>query len=327
MKLSSMIWLLPLALLALIVYVGASALRGAPRTVEKPPVAADPNAAEFPRTLIENGGHEVVIQTRPMRIVPSDCGPADMLSALVDPTRIAALPQTVDTYGAAQDFYRARADIQRYAKFTSETMLELKPDLVLFTTYREPAIAAYLESHGITVVRFENFKTFDGICGAILAVGHATGDDAKARAAVEEFDRRLKAVETAVAGKKRPRTLGYSNYGQGSAVGTGESQDEVIRRAGADNAAAEMNLSGHPNFTFEQLLRLNPDWIVVGGDKGLESTQAQLLLSQAELSGLKAIQERHIAVIPDRYYSSISQYVVEAVEILAKQLHSDAFEK
>src|SRR5438309_10778289 len=103
MKPSSVIWLLPLALLALIVYVGASALRVAPRPPERPPVAGDPLAATFPRTIVENGGHEVVIRTRPMRIVPSDCGPADMLAALVEPQRIAALPQTVDTYGAAQE--------------------------------------------------------------------------------------------------------------------------------------------------------------------------------------------------------------------------------
>src|SRR5689334_18560038 len=66
MKISSLLWLLPLALLALIVYVSASAFSGAQRPPEKAPVADDPHAAAFPRTIVENGGRKVTIAARPM---------------------------------------------------------------------------------------------------------------------------------------------------------------------------------------------------------------------------------------------------------------------
>src|SRR5476651_2441504 len=111
MKIGSLLWLLPLALIALIVYVSASAIRIEQRPPEKPPAPLDANAAIFPRTIVENNGHEVVIRAKPVRIVPSDCGPADILSELVDPSRIAALPQTVDNYGAAVDFYKQNKEI------------------------------------------------------------------------------------------------------------------------------------------------------------------------------------------------------------------------
>ena len=324
-KLSSLVWLLPLALLALVLYIGVSALHGHASGPEKPPVAVDVNAAKYPRTIEESGGHRVVIPARPMRIVASDCGPADMLTALVDSSRIAALPGPVEAYGGAQEYYKAHPEIPRFAKFDSETILALKPDLVLFTTYRDAAIAEYLESRGIPVIRFENFKTFAGIRGAILAVGSAVGEEEKAQNVVADFDRRLSAVDRALTGRKSVRALSYSNYGQGFAIGGGESQDELIRRAGAENAATELNLKGHVNFSFEQLLKLNPDWIIVDGDHGFDSAQAKFLLTQSELEGLGPIKARRIAVVPDRYYSSISQYIVNAVEILARQLHPDAF--
>ena len=325
MKLGWLVWLLPLGLLGLVVYVGAAAMRDRPHVPAVAPTVVDAGNGSFPRTLIQDGGREVVIRSRPLRIVPSDCGPADMVAVLVDPSRIAALPGPVDNYGGATEFYAAHPELPRFQNFNSETVFSFKPDLVLFTTYRDAAIATYLETHGVTVVRFENFKTFDGIRGAMLAIGHALGEDEKTKTVVADFDRRLKAVESAVAGRKKPRVIGYSNYGTGFVIGGNESQDEVIRRAGGINAAVEMNLSGHVNFTFEQMLKANPDWIVTFGDEGLNSQQAQFLLNEPTLAGMDAIKQRHIAVVPDRYYSSISQYILDAVEILARQLHADAF--
>ena len=328
MKLSSLVWVLPLALLGLVLYIGISALRAAPQGPEKPP-AVQTNTSEnaFPRTVVESNGHEVVIKSRPMRIVPSDCGPADMLAAVVDPKQIAALPDTVDTFGGATEFYKANPQIPRFQKFDTETILSFKPDMVIFTTYRDPSIASYFESRGITVVRFENFRTFEGIRGGLAAVGRAAGEDAKTKIALDDFDRRLKAIETAYSGRPKPRVISYSNYGSGFAVGTGESEDEVMRRAGATNIAAELNLAGHVNFSFEQLLKANPDWIITFGDQGLDSPQARFLLTEPTLANLAAIKNRHIAVIPDRYYSSISPSILDAVEILAHQLHADAFPK
>ena len=329
MKLSSLLWLLPLALLGLVVYVSFSALRADPRGPEKPPVVVQPNSGEaaYPRKIVESNGHEVIVKSRPLRIVPSDCGPADMLAAVVDPKMIAALPDTVDTFGGASDFYKNNPQIPRFQKFDTETVLSYKPDMVIFTTYRDPAIASYFESRGITVVRFENFRTFDGIRGSFAAIGHAVGEDEKTKIATDAFDSRLKAIEAAYSGRTKPRVISYSNYGSGFAVGTGESEDEVLRRAGAINIASELNLAGHVNFSFEQMLKANPDWIVTFGDQGLDSQQARFLLTEPTLANLDAIKQKHIAVIPDKYYSSISQYILDATEILAKQLHADAFPK
>jgi iron complex transport system substrate-binding protein len=323
-KLSFLWWLFPVALLTLVVWVGISALGSGPRAEHKAPVSE--GQKDFPRTIIVDSGRKVVIPTRPVHILASDCATADVLVGLVDPQRIAAIPQAVNDYGGAAEFYRTHPDIPRFLKFNAETVLSLRPDLFFFTAYREQSVIPIVESHGIPVIEFENFRTFAGIRASIISIGAATGDDDKAAQLAQEFDRHLKAIESAVASADKPRVLGYSRSGDTAfIVGTGESQDEVIRRAGAVNVAAELNLSGHPNFSFEQLLKADPDWLVVFGDEGMKSQQAQYLLNEPALAGLKAIKSRHIAVIPDRYYTAISQFVVDAVEILAKQLHPEKF--
>lgn len=322
--LTSLLWLIPVALLGAVVYVVVAALQA-----EQPPPAkaAVVLSSSYPLTIEEAGGRRVVIAAKPGRIIPADSGMADILSALVEPRRIVALPVTVEQFGGARDFYVEHQEIPRFESFSAETLLSLKPDLLLAVVFRDNAATELVEQRGVPVLRFEHFRTFAGIRSSFMTVGAAVGEEQKARALAGEFDKRLAAVEKAVSGRPKPRALWYSKYDQGFAVGTGESQDEILRRAGAANAAAELNLVGHVHFTFEQMLKLKPDSIVVSGDQGLDSQQARTVLGEPLLAELPALKERRIAAVPDRFATSLSQYAVEAVEILARQLHPHAFEK
>jgi len=319
---SALLWLVPAGLLAAVVYVVVAALQ-AERAA--PPQAPVVSSGGYPLTIQEPGGRSVVVPAKPRRIVPAEAGTADILSALVEPSRFAAAPATVDGFACAREFFARHKEIPRFERFHAETMLACKPDLVLAVVFRDNSAADLLEERGVPVMKLTEFRSFAGIRGSLLAIGAAVGEGEKAKALVDEFDRRLAAVAQAVAGRPRPRALLYSKYDQGFAVGAGESQDEVLRRAGATNAAAELGLVGHVRFTFEQMLRLRPDYIVVCGEEGLRSPQARIVLDEPVLAELPAIKERRIAVVPDRLANSVSQYVVEAVEILARQLHPEAF--
>src|SRR5688572_30532309 len=87
------LWLVPLGLLALIAWVVAAAL-----TVERTPPALAPviQNSTFPLTIIEDDGRKVVIPAKPMRIVVSNAGLADIVAELVEPERIVGVPFTVD---------------------------------------------------------------------------------------------------------------------------------------------------------------------------------------------------------------------------------------
>jgi len=320
--LAPLIWLVPCALLAALAWICIAAISTPPPPVQTPHAMG---GSSFPLTIEEANGNKVVIPAMPRRIIPADAGTADVIAALVEPERITAVPFTVLDFSGAAGFYTAHKEIPHFEKYQAETLLAYNPDLILVLSYHDQATTAMLAQHGIPVLTFEAYKTFSGIRGFLGEIGRAVGNTAGGAALQAEFDARLAAIEKAVARQPKPRVLSYSNYGNGFAVGTGESQDEIIRRAGGINAAAEMNLSGHVNFSFEQMLKLNPDWLVVSGDNGLASPQVKILLNEASLASLPAIRDKHIAVVPDNVYSTISQHVVDAVEILARQIHADAF--
>jgi iron complex transport system substrate-binding protein len=318
------LWLVPAALLAAVAYVFVAALQAEPAQPPQAPVAL---GHTYPLTIEEPGGRTVVIPAKPVRIIPADAGTADILSALIEPTRFAAVPATVDSFGCAREFFAANETIPRYEHMQAETVLAFKPDLFVAVIFRDNAAVDLVEQHGVPVLKLAQFRTLAGIRASFVAIGLAVGEETKVRALAEDFDKRLAVVEKAVAALPKPRALWYSKYDQGYVVGTGESQDEIVRRAGATNAAAEMDLVGHVHFNFEQMLKLRPDWIIVSGEKGMDSPQAQIVLGEPTLTELPAVKERRIAVVPDRYASSVSHYVVEAVEILARQLHPEAFGK
>jgi iron complex transport system substrate-binding protein len=103
-------------------------------------------------------------------------------------------------------------------------------------------------------------------------------------------------------------------------VGAGETQDEMTRLAGGINAAAEAGYKGFGNCSYEQLLKMDPDVLLVSSPK-----MVQLVLNEPMLSTLKAVKTKRIAVVPGNLYNSTTQFIVDGIETLAKQLHPDAF--
>jgi len=320
--LSRLLWLAPVVLLGLIAYVVMLALNAESRPAPLPPVAI---AEGYPLTLVEADGRHVIIPRKPVRIIATNAGMADILAALVPPERIAGVPDTVDGFAGAKEFFAAHKEVKRFDKYQAEPLLALKPDLILSNSFQDATTTSILEKNGVPVLRFEYYKTMQSIRASVRVVATAVGESQKGEALAARFDARIAAVKNAVAGRPRPRVLSYSNYGQGFCVGMGESQDEIIQIAGAVNAAAEMNLKGHVRFTFEQLLKLNPDWLIVSGDEGMNSPQVKILMNEVTLAQLPALKNMRIAVIPDNTYSSISHYIVDAIEVLARQIHPAAF--
>ena len=318
-----LLWLVPVGMLALVVSIGVSALKIEP-PARLPGASATTGA--FPRTITEPSGRQVVIPARPERVFIGEAGSADVLSEILDPKRIAAWPFTVDKWAGNQAYFAAHPEVKRFQAFNAETVLSYKPDLVLCAAFQDAGTIAAIHEAKVPMLRLEAFHSWDGIRSWIEALGAAVGEEEKAGKLIADCETRLAAVEKAVAGRAKPRVLAYSNHGgNGSAVGSGETQDEVIRRAGGINAAAETGMKGFGPFTFEQMLKLKPDVILVTGSDGLNSRGAQFLLKEPLLAELPAIKEKRIVVLPSKYYDATTQYVVYGVELLARQLHPDAF--
>ncbi len=278
-------------------------------------------AAGYPKTLKPPGAREIIIPTKPTRIVATNCGAADILSELADVENIAAVPFQVEQYSASAEFWREHPETPRFDKFQAETVLAFKPDLIVASAVQDGGTTAALERMKVPILPMKDYESLDDIRASILLVGQAIGEEERAREKVKAFDARLNGVEKRVKTDEKVTALIYSNFGTGYTFGSASVQHDMLVTAGAENAAAAAGFKGLAPISFEQVLRINPMWLVVCGENGFDSPQVRLVLNEPALSGLQAVKNRRIAVIPTRNFDATSQYIVDAVEILANQIH------
>ena len=148
---------------------------------------------------------------------------------------------------------------------------------------------------------------------------------AEHQALVADMEQRLQAVQERLAGAPRPGVLYY--FPGGFTVGSGTTMDEMMTQAGGRNVAAAAGVQGVKQLSQEILVTLNPAVILVGGSPQ-EQDQGGMrafLLADPTLTDIEAIQTGRVYVVPRPYVGSLSQYVVNGVETIARMLHPDAF--
>ena len=138
------------------------------------------------------------------------------------------------------------------------------------------------------------------------------------------FSRGLLAIACAIAfplaAGAQWRALAYINGGGGGGVaGAGTTADEWIRLTGMHNAGAEDGRVGHVRCSFEELLALDPDLIVIStrGEDGSPGVTAQILREEPGLANLDAVREDRIVALDARLFSAVGPHIVSAAEALA----------
>jgi iron complex transport system substrate-binding protein len=118
----------------------------------------------------------------------------------------------------------------------------------------------------------------------------------------------------------RPRVLYWAG---GFTAGRGTTIDDVIREAGGINVAAEMGIEGSPAIAPERVVAVAPEVLLLPVWKA--EGQGGEIESHPILRRLDAVRERRVVTIEGRYLTSVSQFVVEGAERLARKLHPGRF--
>lgn len=262
----------------------------------------------------------------PQRIVSMTLAGDEILLALIPTGRILGLTWLVDDPRYSHSVETAR-QVRHKVSADAEQVIALRPDLVIVSASAYTGVTArsLLRASGIPLCEIARHESFAGVQRNILAVGRAVGALPQARRLVANMDRRLRAVRERVARAPHPRTLYY--FPGGFTAGHGTTLNEMIGRAGGLNVAAEAGLHGVKQLSRETLIQLNPAVILVGGETGQEGTGSlrPVLLADASLATIDAIQQRRVYVVPGPSVSSLSHHIVNGVERMARLLHPRAF--
>lgn len=259
-----------------------------------------------------------------LRVVPTSATAVDFVHALIDPTRVVAIPSQALEYSSLHDDPTLWRSVPRFDVYLAEPILALEPDLVLVDPWQAPETTQRLRSFGIRVVELPQVAHWADARAALLFAARALDAEPKANELVAELDRRVAELGRRANSRPKRTVLCYSNFGgAGSSAGVDTTVHSMFEIIGLDNL---VTARGHVPMTFESLLTLDPDVIVVSrplkmgegpaGDRG--GASEKLLLSEPSLTNLRAVRERRIVSIPAWLFATGSHELVSGAEELER---------
>lgn len=282
--------------------------------------STNPAVSGYPRTVRVFDGEELTI-TRPIeRVLPANTAALEILADLGALERIVAVPQPAFAYSGHALEPEAWKD-KTFERYLVEPMLAHEPDFVITHAWQNPETSSFLKQHGIAVLDIPIPLSLDDLLAGIRATATVLELEERAEvlcANLVERHARMKDNE-----HSEVRLMTYSSFGTGGwTAGKRTTADLFIRFAGMRNAASEHGLEDHASIDVEMLLKIDPDYILVGSSQEDPqwSTTLEVLRNDESLKNLRAIREDRLLVIPLAHFTANSHYLIDAAEGLAAQV-------
>ena len=283
-------------------------------------------SSNYPREALDRDGFRVVLPHRAHRIVSQYWSIDDYVYAVAPAETVVAVSESAyqpafsNAYAFAQRFHPAVAG-------DAERVLRLDPDLVLVGDDSTPEYISQMRSAGLPVYRMQvTFQTLRQVADSIRLTGYLTGYDESAKAAAEHFEQAVgeakqKAIASQQRGSPAPRVLGLG--GMSYCYGKQTLFDDMVKTLGGSNVAADAGLKGFNTLNKEQLIRWNPDWIVIGADKGKIASTLESLESDPSIALTNAARHHHILVLENHVFQPMSPYSALLVSAMADAFYGN----
>lgn len=275
----------------------------------------------FPKVLIDQAGRRVILPHKPVRIISLTLATDEILLALVERARLLAV-----TYLAVDErvsnMPEEAATVPHKIRADVEQIIALQPDLVFVASYTRGEVVKLLQDAGFAIFQFQEFDSMAAIQQNIRLVAQAVGEEARAEELIAEMNTRLQTVAARLPhASPRPRVLYWG--ARGLTGGAHTSIDELITHAGGENLAATHGIVSLRSISLEQVLAMNPGVIFTGGDSREAQPGFPAFLLHPALQTVDALKHERVFVLPQRYLVTISQFIVDGVEELARVLHGE----
>lgn len=207
-----------------------------------------------------------------------------------------------------------------------EKLAAARPDLVIINEAQAPFLEDSLKDLGLRVLKTSN-RSIEEVYAAIMAIGHATGNDREAAKLVADIREGLDRVRRKTAALPRPRVVMIVNRTPGtlrdlSSATDGSYLADLVALAGG-RIAIPRAPSGYARLSKEDLLATNPDIILdfVHGPKSALSGDP--LDAWRDLPELKAVREHHVLGVSADYVPHASQRIVQTAELFLRLIHPE----
>jgi iron complex transport system substrate-binding protein len=268
---------------------------------------------EFPVEVTDATGTEVEVVEEPQRVVTLNPSAAQTM------WEIGAWDKVVGATKHAANL-EGFADVENISAtgetISSEIVVGLDPDLAIAPNVVEPDTVEALREAGVTVYHFREATSISDVKDKTRLVGRLVGACEGAADTVAWMDERLAVVDEATAGPERPSAM-YVFFGY--TAGQDTFIDEMIRRSGADNLAADVGIQGYKPVNEEILVNNTVDWLIL-------NTDWTEVPRSAAYNSTRAVQQNRIVVVNTDYLNRPGPRVVYAIETMVEAFHPEAYD-
>lgn len=194
------------------------------------------------------------------RIVSTSTIADQVLVELIDARRLLAVSgHTLRTQPSAT--YRDKIGVERARDI--ETIIELRPDIVFINNFVDRRHVERFKDAGLNVFDLGPMRGVETLLPNIRQLAAVLGVPGRGERLIEELETELAAVSADIGEEERQPALYVGLHGDrlyGGTVGT--SFHDVLVGGGLIDIAAKAGFQGWPAYTNEQILSLDPPWII-----------------------------------------------------------------
>lgn len=284
---------------------------------------ATPEPAE-PLTFEDGLGRTITLEGPAQRIISLAPSNTEMLFALGAGDQVVGRDSASDYPEEAL----ALEDIgDTFVGLNTELILSLEPDLILAAEISPPEYIIELENLGLTVYWLANPVVLEDLYTNLEIVGQLTGREEEAQTLITDLQTRVEAVESALESTSETPTVFYELDSSDPAApwtaGFGSFIDQLIARAGGENAAGQLD-TAYGQLSIENLLERDPDIILLGD--AAYGVSPESLAERPGWGALSAVQNGQVYPFDDNLASRPGPRLIDALEQLARLIHPDLFE-
>ncbi|MGN1121611.1 MAG: ABC transporter substrate-binding protein [Eubacteriales bacterium] len=282
-----------------------------------------PVQSHYPITVTDQASREVTIENQPEKLVSGYYISTSLLIALGLDEKLVGIEAKADKRAIYQRSAPELIDLPNVGtakEFDLEGCAALEPDLVLLPLKLKSA-AETLEALGMDVL-LVNPESQELLTEMIHLVASATDTEEKAQSLLTFISEQEAFLADALEGADAPRVYFAGNSNILSTAGKAMYQADMIRMAGGENVADEIEDTYWSEIDYEQLLTWNPEYIILASDAAYT---VEDVLNDRSLADCTAVINGNVYQLPNKaeaWDSPVPSGILGSVW-LANVLHAD----
>ncbi len=267
------------------------------------------------RLIVDQTGEKIELPEDPKRVLSLAPSLTEMIFSLQAEDRLVGVTRYSNFPAAANKI----AKVGSYVQLDLERIVAIRPDLCIAIKDGNPRRTVdAIKALGIPVFAIDP-RNIEEILDALLLLGDILGASKRAEELVAELEHRLLQVKEKVASSQdRPRV--FFQIADIPIVSAGKDSyiDRLITLAGGSNLAG--SLTAYPRFSWENIMLLQPDVVLISSMDGGKSPETMKAEWQ-RWPEIPAVRNNQLHIVDADLFNRPTGRLIAGLEILADILH------